>query len=99
MSMNNKTLLLLVAIINIIMMFLVVDKQNKIIKQLYELQQLQEQKNILLEQHKDLMLQLHKEKQLSVVETYAKNNLNMEKITLQDIKRLPEKIAVQAQEA
>ncbi|MBI2344650.1 cell division protein FtsL [Candidatus Dependentiae bacterium] len=91
--MNNKMLCLLVIIINIIMMFLLVDKQNKIIKHLYQLQQLQEQKNLLLEQNKELMLELHKEKQLSMIESQAKNNLQMEKIKLNDIQRLPEKVA------
>ena len=95
--MNNKTLLLVVAIINIIMMFMLVDKQNKIIKQLYELQQLHEQKNIQLEQHKDLMLQLHKAKQLSMIESHAKDNLQMQRMTLSDIDRLPEKIVEQMQ--
>lgn len=90
-------LLLLVAIINIIMMFMLVDKQNKIIKQLYELQQLQDQKNIALEQNKELMLQLHKEKQLSTIESYAKNNLQLERMTLSDIERLPEKAISQGQ--
>ncbi len=93
--MNNKMLLVLVAIINILMMFMLVDKQNKIINELYILQQLQEQKNMLLEQHKELLLQLHKEKQLSTVETYAKNNLQMQKMTLNDIQRLPQKIVSQ----
>lgn len=95
--MNNKMLLLVVAFINIIMMFMLVDKQNKIIKQLYELQQLQEQKNILLEQNKELMLQLHKEKQLSTIESYAKNSLQMNRMNLNDIQKLPEKIALQDQ--
>lgn len=93
--MNNKMLLFVVAIINIIMMFMLVDKQNKIIRQLYELQQLQEQKNIKLEHNKELMLELHKEKQLSTIESHAKNNLQMQKMTLSDIQRLPEKIVAQ----
>jgi len=88
--MNNKRLVFLVAIINIIMMFLLVYKQNKIIKQLYELQHLQEQKNIIFEQNKNLLLDLHKEKQLSTIESYAKNNLQMERMTLSNIERLPE---------
>ena len=88
--MNNKALILLVAIINIIMMFMLVDKQNKIIKQLYELQQLQEQKNLVFEENKNLLLQLHKEKQLSSIESYAKNNLQMQRMTLSNIERLPE---------
>lgn len=92
--MNNKSLLLLVAFINVIMMFMLIDKQNKIIKQLYELQQLQEQKNIALENNKELMLTLHKEKQLSVIESYAKNNLQMNRIKLNDIQRVPKKIVI-----
>ena len=88
--MNNKKLLLIVGIINVFIIFMLIDKQNKIIKELYELQRLQEEKNIIFEENQELILQLHKEKELSSVESYIKNNLQMNKIALSDIKRLPE---------
>lgn len=88
--MTNKKLLFLVAIINIIMMFMLIDKQNKIIKQFYDIQQLQEQKNMLLDQHKELMLELHTLKQLSTIEQHAAKNLHMHSMKLNDAKKIPE---------
>lgn len=90
--MTNKKLLILVAIINIVMMFLIVHKQNKIIKHLYHLQQLQEQRNELLEQKKELTLTLHKLTQLSTIEAYSKNQLKLRPMTLKDAHTIPTKI-------
>ena len=75
--MKNKTLILLAACINLVIIFLLIHKQNKIIKLLYEHQQLTEQKENLLQQKKLLMLQFHKGQQLSSIQTFAKNNLQM----------------------
>ena len=72
------------------MMFMLIDKQNKIIKQLYDIQQLQEQKNMLLDEHKELMLELHKLKQLSTIEQHAIKNLHMHAMKLNDAKKIPE---------
>ncbi len=88
--MTNKQLLFLVAIINIIMMFMLIDKQNKTIKELYDIQQLQEQKNIALDQYKELMLELQKLKQLSTIEEHATKNLHMRSMKLNDIQKIPE---------
>jgi len=90
--MTNKKLLFLVAIINIIMMFMLINKQNKIIKELHDIQQLEEQKNIVLDQHKELMLELQKLKQLSTIEEHAIKNLHMNPMKLNDVEKFPEVI-------
>lgn len=84
--MNNKELLFVIIVLNVVMVFLLVHKQNKIIKALYELQQLQEQKEDLLQQKKELMLMNQKGQQLSSVQTYATNNLAMIPIQLKETK-------------
>lgn len=66
------------------MIFLLVHKQNKIINALYQLQQLQEEKEKLLEQKKELVLMDQKGQQLSSVQTFAKNNLAMVPIALKE---------------
>lgn len=83
--MTNKQLLMIAATINIVMMFMLAYKQNMIIKQLYELQQLQEQKDQLLEEKKELMLTLHQQTQLSAIEDDAKKKLNLRSMNLQDV--------------
>lgn len=82
--MNNKTLLFCILLLNIVMIFLLVHKQNKIIKALYELQHLQEQKDELLQQKKELVLMDQKGQQLSSIQTFAKNNLQMVPISLKE---------------
>ncbi|MBP6892393.1 hypothetical protein KBB68_02315 [Candidatus Babeliales bacterium] len=67
------------------MIFLLVHKQNKIIKALYELQHLQEEKELLLQEKKELVLVDQQGQQLSSIQTFAKNNLQMEPITLKEI--------------
>lgn len=93
--MTNARLFLLFASINIVMMFLLVHKQNKITKKQYEIQQLLEQKSNLAEQKKELLLQLHKNTQLSAVEKYATQQLNMRPITLPEA-QLAQEQSVQA---
>ena len=83
--MNNKALLFCIILLNIVMIFLLVHKQNKIIKALYELQHLQEQKEELLQQKKELVLMDQKGQQLSSIQAFAKNNLQMEPIALKEI--------------
>ncbi len=70
------------------MIFLLIHKQNKIIKLLYELQQLHEQKDTLLQEKKELTLAYHKGQQLSSIQSFAKNNLSMNAIKLKDAKTI-----------
>ncbi len=67
------------------MIFMLIHKENKIIKALYELQQLQEKKDELLQKKKELMLLSEKEQQLSSIQNFAQNNLLMTPITLKDV--------------
>ncbi len=83
--MDNKALLFCILLLNIVMIFLLVHKQNKIIKALYELQHLQEEKELLLQEKKELVLVDQQGQQLSSIQTFAKNNLQMEPITLKEI--------------
>jgi hypothetical protein len=66
------------------MIFLLVHKQNKIIKALYELQHLNEQKEELLQQKKELVLLDQKGQQLSTIQSFAQNNLQMVPIKLKE---------------
>ncbi len=68
------------------MIFLLVHKQNKIIKHLYELQILTEEKNSLIEQKKELMLKLHTITQLSTIEQKAQKDVHLQYMHLNDIK-------------
>lgn len=86
---RNKTLLLLAAVINIGMILLLVHKQNMMIHQLYELQQLYEKRDFLLQQKKELVLQLHKLKQLSVIESVAHDKLGLRSMILKDAQQIP----------
>lgn len=83
--MNNKTLLFCIILLNVIMIFLLVHKQNKIIKALYELQQLQEKKDDLLQQKKELDLICQKGQQLTSIQNFAKDNLQMKPIKLKEV--------------
>lgn len=67
------------------MIFLLVHKQNKIIKALYELQQLQEKKDDLLQQKKELDLICQKGQQLTSIQNFAKDNLQMKPIKLKEV--------------
>lgn len=87
--MNTKTLFFLVAALNIVMVFLLVHKQNKIIKALYELQYLQEEKEELAEKKKELLLQYHIGQKLSTLQTFAKDNLHLHSMTLKDAQAIP----------
>lgn len=89
--MNNKALLFLIIILNIVMVFLLVHKQNKIIKASYDLQQLQEKKDTLLQKKKELTLAYQQSKQLSYVQTFAKESLKMAPIKLKDAHTLAPK--------
>lgn len=82
--MNNKALLFCIVVLNIVMIFLLVHKQNKIIKALYELQYLQEQKETLLQAKKELVLVDQKGQQLSTIQDFAKDNLQMVPIKLKE---------------
>ena len=70
------------------MIFLLVHKQNKIINALYELQHLQEQKDELLQQKKELVLMDQKGQQLSSIQAFAKDILQMLPIKLKDAKTI-----------
>lgn len=82
--MNNKALLFCIIVLNVVMIFLLVHKQNKIINALYELQQLQEQKDLLLQEKKELVLIDQKGQQLSSIQNFAKDNLQMVPIKLKE---------------
>lgn len=87
--MNNKALLFVIILLNIVMIFLLVHKQNKIIKALYDLQDLQEQKDLLLEQKKGLTVTYQKGQQLSAAQTFAQNKLAMHSMSLKDAHDIP----------
>jgi len=84
----NKKKWIIFFVLNVIMIFLLVDKQNMMIKALVRLQRLEEQKEQLLQEKKELMLQVESLKQLSHVERYATDVLQMQPITIKDIKAI-----------
>lgn len=83
--MNNKALLFCIILLNIAMIFLLVHKQNKIINALYELQQLQEKKDSLLQQKKELDLIAQQGQQLTSIQSFAKDDLHMIPIKLKEV--------------
>jgi len=86
--MKRLLLLIIIAIINVLFAFLLINKQNKIVKLLYEIQQLQEQREKLFETKKNLLVAMHKEQQLSAIQTFAQEELNMNPITLKEAKTI-----------
>ncbi len=89
--MNNKKFFFLIILVDVIMLFLLVHKQNKIIKSLYELQKLQEKKEELIQKQKELVLVCQKEQQLSSVQSFAQDKLAMLPITLKEVGSIVEK--------
>lgn len=84
--MKKISLLMVIACINVLFAFLLIYKQNKIIKLLYEIQQLREQREQLLETKKNLLVQLYKEEQLSTIQNFAEQDLHMKPITMKEAK-------------
>ena len=84
--MKRLSLLIVIIVINILFAFLLIYKQNKIVKLLYEIQRLQEQRELLLESKKNLLLDMHKIQQLSSIQTFAQSKLNMIPITIKEAK-------------
>ena len=86
--MKRLSLLIIIAITNVLFAFLLINKQNKIVKLLYEIQQLQEQREKLFETKKNLLVTMHKEQQLSAIQTFAQEELNMKPIMLKEAKTI-----------
>lgn len=86
--MKKFSVLLLIACINIIFAILLIHKQNTIIALLYDIQQLQEERDQLLEKKKKLSFQLQREQQLSKVEAFAINNLQMKPVKLKEVRTI-----------
>ena len=86
--MKQLSLLIIIAIINVLFAFLLINKQNNIIKLLYEIQQLKKTKEQFLETKKGLLVSIHKEQQLSSIQNFAQTELNMKPITLKETKTI-----------
>lgn len=86
--MRKFTLFITIVSINILFAILLINKQNKIISLLYTIQQLQEQRDQLLERKKELCLELHKEQQLSDIQTFATQQLHMKPIHIKHVKTI-----------
>lgn len=86
--MKKLSLLVFIALINVLFAFLLIHKQNKKVKLLYEIQQLQTQREKLLDTKKNLLLDIHKEQQLSSIQKFAQTELNMSPITIKEAKTI-----------
>ena len=86
--MKKISLLAFIAVINVLFAFLLINKQNKIVTYLYEIQQLQEQRKELLESKKNLLVGLQKEQQLSTIQAFAQAELDMQPITIKEVKTI-----------
>lgn len=86
--MKKLSLLIFAISINTLFAFLLIHKQNKKVKLLYEIQNLQEQREQLLETKKKLLLEMHKEQQLSSIQAFTQEKLNMIPITIKEIKTI-----------
>lgn len=89
--MNKISLVIIFVSINVLFAILLIHKQNTIVKLFYDLQALQKEKDFLLQEKKDLIFQLQKEQQLSNVQSFAKEQLNMKTINLKEAKTVPTK--------
>ncbi len=86
--MKKLSLLAFIAAINVLFAFLLINKQNKIVTYLYEIQHLQEQRKELLETKKSLLVGLQKEQQLSAIQAFAQAELSMQPITIKEAKTI-----------
>lgn len=86
--MKKITLLLIFACINVLFAILLIHKQNNIITLLYDIQQLQEERDSLLEKKKDLNFQLQKEQQLSNIQSFASESLQMKPLKIKEAKTI-----------
>ena len=86
--MKKLSLLILIACINVVFAILLINKQNSIIALLYDIQQLQEERDQLLEKRKGLSFQLQKEQQLSGVQAFATEKLHMKPVNLKEAKTI-----------
>lgn len=86
--MKKISLLVFVICINVVFAFLLINKQNKKVTLLYEIQKLKEQRDQLLESKKNLLLEIHKEQQLSTIQNFAQTELDMSPIKIQEIKAI-----------
>ena len=85
MIISTKQLLTILFVLNIVMVFLLIYKQNKIIKELYVLQELQQQKESLLDEHRALTVQLQTNTQLSAIEQHGQEVLQLKSVGLRDV--------------
>lgn len=86
--MKKFSLLIFTICLNVIFAFLLINKQNKKVTLLYEIQKLKEQRDQLLESKKNLLLEVHKEEQLSAIQNFAQTELEMSPIKIQEIKAI-----------
>ncbi len=86
--MKKLSLLIFAISMNVLFAFLLIHKQNKKVKLLYEIQSLQQQREQLFETKKTLLLEMHKEQQLSTIQSFAQTELNMTPITIKEIKTI-----------
>lgn len=84
--MKKNYLIMAIACINVLFAFLLIHKQNKIITLLYEIQQLRQQREQLLETKKSLLVDLYKEEKLSKIQQFAEQELEMKPITIKETK-------------
>lgn len=82
---SNRLLIVYMIGLNVLFVFLLVHKQNKMIHALYNMQHLDEIKQDLLEQKKAWLVTVQKGQQLSAVQQFAKEQLHMQALTLKDV--------------
>lgn len=88
--MKRSPLILVVIGVNLFFVFFLVYKNSRIVEYSYQKQQYEKNKAALLKEKDRLQQQLCVVQNRSAVKQYAKKELNMEKMSPQQIKSLPE---------
>jgi len=87
--MKKPTFIILFIGTNIFFIFVQVYKQSQVIKLSYQKQKNEAEKEALSQKKDDLTQQLYALKNRTSIKKYAQNKLNMRKINLKQIKKLP----------
>lgn len=86
--MKRKTFITVFVVTHILFITLYIDKQSKIVKLSYKQQRLETEKGRLLKRKQELTNTLYAFKNPAEVKEFATQSLNMEPLTLTQVKRI-----------
>lgn len=88
--MKKPYLLIIFVLINIFFIFFHIYKESKIVQLSYQNQKYKKQKAKLVEQKTKLQQELQKLQDLKAIKTFATDNLKMQKLNVNQVKKLDE---------